>query len=491
MNKNFNLLLLISLSLLLLFSSCEKELYEEAINPPKNGSIKEIKFDELLKETKFRNLFESVSNNSVLNRSTFENQNGFTIANENVKIIQTDSLISYTMLIYRDSVSNGSYFENLVIQQDIFDNQNAAIFKYTPNQIIPTGHNSFQFEGYVHKQNINFTGFNRTTNQNVTQSDCYVDQLMCSENWLNAGTSGPVHSATGSCRNINFLFVKRRQVICPDDGGSTGGGGIDDGYWSGDNNPNDGGFGNTGGGGGFDSESTIPLEYLPNTDDVVTSPILNNENSLDIRNAGIFYRSLSYQQQQWANDNQSSYNQLIQYQIDNNWSDESREFAEELIDLAIENNATFNFDNTIEPSNSLVFNTIQDFENHLETNLATLEETDFEIDAQNQRTATAKLSYGTFGITIRVKQNMFPTYEVVNVSSIKTGLSILLSYEQTDYNLDIVGSYVNVDVYGLATTGIKINVPFEANITFENDVHFRVVIDKNTGHVITAYEIND
>ena len=275
MRNNLKNQFLLFLSLLLLMSSCDKELYEDAIYSSKNGSIKEIKFDELLKEAKFRNLLESVSNNSVLNRSTFENQNGFTIANENVKIIQTDSLISYTMLIYRDSVSDGSYFENLVIQQDIFDNQNAAIFKYTPNQIIPTGHNSFQFEGYVHKQNINFTGFNRTTNQNVTQSDCYVDQLMCSENWLNAGTSGPVHSATGSCRNINFLFVKRRQVICPDDGGSTGGGGIDDGYWSGDNNPNDGGFGNTGGGGGFDSESTIPLEYLPNTDDIVTSPIKN------------------------------------------------------------------------------------------------------------------------------------------------------------------------------------------------------------------------
>lgn len=161
------------------------------------------------------------------------------------------------------------------------------------------------------------------------------------------------------------------------------------------------------------------------------------------------------------------------------------------MNLAIANDAIFQFDWSIDSSNTLVFNTVQDFENHLETNLATLEETDFEIDAQNQRIATAKFSYGTFGISIKVKQNMFPTYEIVNVSSIKTGLSILLSYEQTDYNVDIVGSYVNVDVYGLATTGIKITVPFEANITFENEVHFRLVIDKNTGHLITANEIND
>ncbi len=174
-----------------------------------------------------------------------------------------------------------------MIQQNIFDNQKAAIYKYTPNQIITKGHNSFQFEGYVRQQNINFKGFNRNNNQNVTLSDCYVDQLMCSESWLNPGTSGSTHSATGSCRNINFLFVSRKEVICPDEGGSTGGGGINDDFWSGNNNPNDGGFGNPygnpgGGGGGSDSESTIPLVYLPNINNLLTSPILNSENSDDI-----------------------------------------------------------------------------------------------------------------------------------------------------------------------------------------------------------------
>ena len=45
----------------------------------------------------------------------------------------------------------------------------------------------------------------------------------------------------------------------------------------------------------------------------------------------IFYNSLSFQQQQWAIDNPNSYNQIIQYQIDNKWSDESKEFSLQII----------------------------------------------------------------------------------------------------------------------------------------------------------------
>ena len=42
------------------------------------------------------------------------------------------------------------------------------------------------------------------------------------------------------------------------------------------------------------------------------------------------------------------------------------------MNLAIANDAIFQFDWSIDSSNTLVFNTVQDFENHLETNLATL-----------------------------------------------------------------------------------------------------------------------
>ena len=161
--------------------SCEKDLYDDAVYKPEKSTIKEVKFDELFKDSKFKSLLQSVSNNSNIARSAFENQNGFTISNTNVKVIQTDSVTSYTMLIQRDSISNSSYFENLVIQEDIFNNQKAFIIKYTPNQITSTVDNSFAFQGKIKKSQIAFTGFNRSGSyQNTTQADCYIEVLMCS-----------------------------------------------------------------------------------------------------------------------------------------------------------------------------------------------------------------------------------------------------------------------------------------------------------------------
>ena len=49
------------------------------------------------------------------------------------------------------------------------------------------------------------------------------------------------------------------------------------------------------------------------------------------KNAAIFWNDLSDSQQQWADTNPQEYNQVIQYQIQNNWSNESKDFANEYI----------------------------------------------------------------------------------------------------------------------------------------------------------------
>ena len=347
---------------LLLTTSCDKELYDDAISNSKKGSIKEVKFDELLKEKKFKNLLTTVSDNHLQRnssaRSAFENQYGFTISNSTVKVIETDSLTSYTMFIERDGNNAETFFENLVIQEDIFNNQRAAIYRYTPTEITDTEHNSFFFRGQIQKHVItNFTGFNRGYQQTTNSDDCYEYVSMC-----NYG--GEEHPAGSNCTRT---YVVRVKVLCA--GPSTGGGSDDD-FWSGSGNGNNDGLGypyGYGGGGGASDTELTPLEYLPNINDVVTSPILNNENSLDIRNAGIFYRSLSPQQLQWATDNPNAYSQLIQYQIDNNWSDESKVFAEELMDTSIQleinmvdiwNNDYETFRNQMSNSERAIFDSI-------------------------------------------------------------------------------------------------------------------------------------
>ncbi|TDE01365.1 hypothetical protein [Flavobacterium sandaracinum] len=139
-------------------------------------------------------------------------------------------------------------------------------------------------------------------------------------------------------RRVKFQPSRPVKVLTPDACGSTGGGGTSGSTGSNGTSGStgsDGGFGDpygTGGGGGYDN-SDYPTDdtNTENYQQYITIPILSAENSFDIKNTGIFYNSLSLQQQQWAIDNPNSYNQIIQYQIDNVWSDESKAFAIEAI----------------------------------------------------------------------------------------------------------------------------------------------------------------
>ena len=87
--------------------------------------------------------------------------------------------------------------------------------------------------------------------------------------------------------------------------------------------PDLGSSGSTGGSGAI-------LEFEPN-------PKGGNSNLVDSL-ATNFFNYLSLQQQQWANSNQNSYNQILNYLRNENWSDESEAFAQELIDLEINGN---------------------------------------------------------------------------------------------------------------------------------------------------------
>lgn len=465
MIKTFQLLKLIVLFTLLSFLSCTDDLYNN--HQHNHGENKnKISLSQFKTETKIKDFKTIIKSNIQAMKSTNRTAELSDFVIDTLAIqrhISQNNKTTYSFRIYPlSNVALPSENFNLVYRLEN-NNWEQSIFSLIKKS------NPLPSEEQFESKTLLFDSKTTSTTARAGEmciSEMYYVQCDSSCHGQCDGFACP----TGQCIQKTIMID-----FCGGSGGASGGGG----------DPNSGGSSDYSQSG---QQPSNPYEFTPNMFD---NPVYDDPNYVNAIKAQHFFSNLLFAQQVWANENVDAYNQLIQHQINNNWSDESEAFAKELMDLAIENNATFNFDNTLDPANSLVFNTIQDFENHLETNLAILEETDFEIDTQNQRIATAKLSYGTFGITIKVKQNMLPTYEVVNVSSVKTGLSILLSYEQTDYNVDIVGSYVNVDVYGLATTGIKITVPFEANITFEDEVHFRVVLDKNTGHLITAYEIND
>lgn len=99
----------------------------------------------------------------------------------------------------------------------------------------------------------------------------------------------------------------------------------------------------TGGSGGGDGSSdpggypsgggsdTDPYSYYPNNYD---NPVFDDPNYINALKRQYFWEDLDYGNQLWAVNNQESYNKLIQYLIQNNWSDKSKIFANEIIDTS-------------------------------------------------------------------------------------------------------------------------------------------------------------
>ena len=116
---------------------------------------------------------------------------------------------------------------------------------------------------------------------------------------------------TGQCIQKTIMID-----FCGGSGGATGGGG----------DPNNGGPT------GYIQSGYIPTNPYEFTPNMFDNPVYDDPNYVNAIKAQHFFSNLSYSHQVWANENVEAYNQLIQYQIDNNWSDESEVFAEELID---------------------------------------------------------------------------------------------------------------------------------------------------------------
>jgi len=200
-----------------MLASCSEELFDEAIESSNKRAIKEVRFNELYQDSKFKNLLEKVSQTSNAARTSFENQNGFTISDGFVKVIETDSVISYTMLIERDIVTDTISFENLVIQENKFNaSEKAYSIKYTPTIIEPSGHDSFYYEGTEVLKNLAFTGFNRADSNAIeTASNCsvYIVQTWCSKPY-NGETK---HHIAGADCDVSTQYYKFVSIISPDD----------------------------------------------------------------------------------------------------------------------------------------------------------------------------------------------------------------------------------------------------------------------------------
>jgi len=229
------LLFLISLTL----ANCQKDdafiPAEPLQNTSSKGLIIETNFNILLSKESFSHAFTKVFNHTqkalystASQRTIMENEYGFTIVQDGIKVISKDGFTSYTMLIER-AETNEAHFENLVIAIDNegIEEPIATLIKYTPDELTPsTLHNSYKLNGSFETIRIDYN-----IEQAKITTDCVEVSLSLCDN-DGYGNHGEVHVAGENC---NMIFYTASSTDCTTtftddlysnpDGASSGSGG--------------------------------------------------------------------------------------------------------------------------------------------------------------------------------------------------------------------------------------------------------------------------
>lgn len=340
----------VALATMLFTASCEKDEIIVETFENNNPKVKEITFKELSSDVKFVNAFSKISKNHQINnslgRTVMENQYNFTIDDYPAKVIELDSLTSYTFSINNQTRTN-SVFENLVINHYTNGITKAAIIKYTPNQnnilndSIVNEHNSKHFEGTTEIIPIIYNANN--INQRQTTICFTSNVLLC-----NYG--GREHPAGERCETTYWGTQTTCETIftAPDyytsivqiieDTGNNNGGAtsVSVGMALADN------FANTqltpeqkli-----YDSNPSI-REYLANNIEIVDipnyNPLIGGDSTMAIikPEAEQFVIELT----NFISQNPSFNSHIMNYLDEENWSDESVEFIEYALDVLNEN----------------------------------------------------------------------------------------------------------------------------------------------------------
>lgn len=198
--------------------SCQEDQIENFTKESPKFSIKESGIEELFKQSVFKTNYQKIKEKAriISNKTGMEQNNNFDIVAVPAKIIETNSIISYTLLIKRESNILTNSFENLVITISKSNEETkAAIVKYnleTPAE--NTIHNSIKLTGNIEISPIVYDP-NEVNSLEAPCNDGWV--LMCCND--GTGNQGSSHPAGSNCTNPNFL--KWEYVSCS---ANTGGG---------------------------------------------------------------------------------------------------------------------------------------------------------------------------------------------------------------------------------------------------------------------------
>lgn len=110
-------------------------MYEGAFKPESNqkANVRTSSLKELFKDKEFvlsyKKIPKKTTSSSEFSRSTFEENNGFTIVDETVRVVETDSVTTYTLLIESDDNTEGN-LENLVLYSELQDGELGYVIEY-------------------------------------------------------------------------------------------------------------------------------------------------------------------------------------------------------------------------------------------------------------------------------------------------------------------------------------------------------------------------
>lgn len=320
--------LLLTLFITVVLTNCEKEstIQDEIENSEKfensyNSLIKNGKLEDLTDLKNYINKLKEEKINET-SRTSLEENNDFTIVDENNIYIYTDSVsTTYTLSIQKDN-QNSFSFSNLIVK---FTNDNpttAFILNYTPDQNYLNTYVSnptTPFEGTVNYEPIDYDG--SLDNLNVKAGCYHITITYC--NWSEGNVEGPVHIATTLC-TPEFMFDVTYD-LCPStvDGesneisittppGSSGGGGTTS-----------------------DSTPTNPLPTDTCEDASTGNTGLVASNGECISTSWIsFFDGLSPGAQSLLNNNLTVRTQIQHFLTSSYFSTENQEFANEILSIA-------------------------------------------------------------------------------------------------------------------------------------------------------------
>ena len=494
-----------------LFSSCEKDLYEEAIIESKSKvnyvTIEEVPF-------LIPNIQEFNHDYDYLTSSNKKNLNKETL-NLNLELdrileyISTTGEKTYSINIIKEFLPyQDKYVENLSVFK-IDDSYKSLLIKYNENDDLKnfdfstfTGEVSFSTIDNVLISFMTMVDGNKFHYKEIDGVLTYYgdgfDVVISADGTVTINYHPPISSNGNTGSNGNT-----------ESNGNTGGAGP---------------IGNNSGTGGAGSNNSEFVYSLPHINITPNPPLpitqfLTQLNDSTINYSQNFYNldlsaqsvivtyleSINYHattqikasliaifsntaNNNWlANADEATQVSVFNNLVQNNFNSESTGFVNQMISACLVNGGTFTFDNNLTTNNSQVFNSVTEAEQFILNN--DVDGSDFEtIESGTEKTAKIKVALlgPAAGIKIDIKQEINP-YNIVETTSNAYGVTLIFGWNQTGTDDNVIGNVATVNVYGLLNYNFIIN---GYGTVYSQIKHYQIKLNTVNGNIISAIKID-